>query len=247
MSNAHVDGPDGFDVTGLAGLYALDALEGEELVQFEAYLAAHPEARNEVDEFRQTAARLAVASAEPAPSSMRADVLGTLATVRQEPPRLDVERARRRQRATRRIASIAAVVLLVVAAGTGGYLLGHDSPSTGTETADGLTSILASSDATLVDLAGESGLGARLVYSEQAQGAVVVADDLPAPPEGRTYELWKVRDGQPVSAGLFVPADGSVRVPVDATLAPGDTVAVTIEPDGGSDAPTMPIVMSATV
>ena len=247
MSNAHVDGPDGSDVTGLAGLYALDALEGEELEQFEAYLASHPEARAEVDEFRQTAARLAVTTAAPAPASMRADVLGSLSSVRQEPPRLDVERARRRQRTSRRIASIAAAVVLVLAAGTGGYLLGHDAPSTGTETADGLTSILASSDATFVDLAGEPGMTARLVYSEQAGGAVVVADSLPEPPGGHTYELWKVRDGEPVSAGLFVPSDGSVRVPVDAELASGDTVAVTIEPAGGSETPTTPIVMSATV
>lgn len=247
MSNTHVDGPDGFDVTGLAGLYALDALEGEELAQFESYLAAHPEARDEVDEFRQTAARLAVTAAEPAPASMRADVLGSLSSVRQEPPSLDAARARRRQRASRRIASLAAAVVLVVAAGTGGYLIGHDATPTGTETADGLTSILANDDATFVDLQGDSGLTARLVYSERAQGGVVVADDLPRPPDGKTYELWKVRDGQPVSAGLFVPEDGTVRAPIDAQLSSGDTVAVTIEPDGGSAAPTTPIVLSATV
>jgi anti-sigma-K factor RskA len=75
----------------------------------------------------------------------------------------------------------------------------------------------------------------------------VVADSLPGPPEGRTYELWQVRDGAATSAGLFVPSDGVVRTGVDAELAAGDTVAVTIEPEGGSDEPTTPIVMSATI
>jgi anti-sigma-K factor RskA len=249
MSTSHVDGPDGDDVTGLAALYALDALEGEDLARYEAYLAATPDARTEVDEFHRTAARMASATATPAPAAMRANVLGSLSSVRQVPPRIDIERDRRRRASSRRIAAIAAAVVLVFAAGIGGYRLGNDSASTGggTETADGLTSILASEDATLVDFEGQDGLSARLVYSETSQGAVVVADSLPSPPQGSTYELWKIRDGAPVSAGLFTPRDGTVRTPVDAELSSGDTVAVTIEPAGGSESPTMPIVLSAQV
>lgn len=247
MSNQHPDGPEVFDVTSLAALYALDALEGDDLARFEAYLGAYPHARTEVDEFHRTAARMTFTTAEPAPASMRADVLGSLSSVRQEPPRLDVERTRRRQHASRRVASIAAALLLVVAAGFGGYLMGTDTGPTSSESADGLTSILSSADATLVDFESPTGLAARLVYSESSQGAVVVASGLATPPDGRAYELWKVRDGQAVSAGLFTPQDGAVRSPVDADLSAGDTVAVTVEPQGGSGAPTSPIVMSAQV
>ena len=248
MSTSHVDGPDGYDATGLAALYALDALEGDDLVRFESYLTDNPDARVEVDEFHRTAARMASATSSPAPAAIRANVLGSLSSVRQEPPRLDVERARRRTASARRIAAVAAAVVLVFAAGIGGYRIGTDGASpAGTATADGLTSILTSEDATLVDFEGEDGLSARLVYSESSQGGVVVASGLPAPPEGSTYELWKVRDGQPVSAGTFTPDDGSVRTPVDAELSSGDTVAVTIEPEGGSVSPTMPIVLSAQV
>ena len=247
MSTSHVDGTDGYDVTGLAALYALDALEGEDLVRYEAHLLANPEARTEVDEFHRTAARMAAATSAPAPAAMRSNVLGSLSSVRQEPPRLDVERARRRRASPRRIAAIAAAVVLVFAAGIGGYGVGNGGSTAGTEIADGLTSILASEDATLVDFESQNGLSARLVYSESSQGAVIVADSLPSPPEGSTYELWKVRDGAPVSAGLFTPQDGAVRTPVDAELSAGDTVAVTVEPDGGSESPTMPIMMSAQV
>lgn len=242
-----IDRPDDDDVAGLAGLYALDALEGHDLDRFEAYLAAHPDARAEVDEFRDTAARLASTTSAAPPAHLRAEVLGSLSSVRQEPPRLDVARQRRRRDLGRRVAAVAAAVVLVVAAGFGGYVLGDDGASTGTEVADGVTELLASGDAVVLDLTGEPGMNAQLVYSEREGGAVVLARDLPGAPSGQTYELWTVRDGEPTSAGLFDAEDGVVRTVVGGEIRPGDTVAVTIEPEGGSVTPTMPIVMSTTV
>jgi anti-sigma-K factor RskA len=249
----NIDRPDDDDVAGLAGLYALDALEGPDLDRFEAYLASHPDTRAEVDGFRDTAARLAVASSAPPPAQLRDGVLGSLSSVRQEPPRLDLARARRRRALGRRVAGAAAVVLLVFAAGFAGYALGVDGGSSeggtpsGGEVADGVTQLLANGDAVVLDLAGDAGLSARLVYSPSERGGVVLADDLPGAPEGRTYELWTVRDGAATSAGLFDADDGRVRTTVGGEILPGDTIAVTVEPEGGSAAPTMPIVMSATV
>ena len=243
----NIDRPDDDDVAGLAGLYALDALEGPDLDRFEAYLASHPDARAEVDGFRDTAARLAVTSSSAPPAGLRDQVLGSISAVRQEPPRLDVERARRRRALGRRVAGVAAALLLVVAAGFAGYAVGVDGESSGGEVADGVTELLANGDAVVVDLAGDAGLSARLVYSPSERGGVVLADDLPGAPDGQTYELWTVRDGTATSAGLFDAADGRVRTTVDGEILPGDTVAVTVEPEGGSATPTMPIVMSATV
>ena len=247
-----IDRPDDDDVAGLAGLYALDALEGPDLDRFEAYLASHPDTRAEVDGFRDTAARLAATTSSPPPADVRDQVLGSLSSVRQEPPRLDLERARRRRSLGRRVAGAAATVVLVLAAGFAGYALGADDGSSGgrssdREVADGVTELLANGDAVVLDLAGEAGLSARLVYSPSERGAVVLADDLPGAPEGQTYELWTVRDGTATSAGLFDAADGRVRTTVDGEVLPGDTVAVTVEPEGGSLTPTMPIVMSTTI
>ena len=63
----------------------------------------------------------------------------------------------------------------------------------------------------------------------------------------KAYELWLIpMQGAPVPAGVFKPdVHGSAMV-VNPPLPPGieaKTFAITIEPEGGSQNPTMPIVM----
>ncbi|QHT57341.1 hypothetical protein GXP71_15515 [Cellulomonas sp. H30R-01] len=75
--------------------------------------------------------------------------------------------------------------------------------------------------------------------------AVFTAENLPAPEDGRVYQLWVVREGQPLSAGVMTSDDGTVRQFAD-DFAPGDALAVTVEPAGGSAQPTSdPIVVLA--
>lgn len=52
-------------------------------------------------------------------------------------------------------------------------------------------------------------------------------------PQGRVYQLWRIENGQPVSAGVF---DGQGIVILRAQT--GQTVAVSVEPTGGSEQPT---------
>ncbi|WP_235910256.1 anti-sigma factor domain-containing protein [Deinococcus kurensis] len=52
-------------------------------------------------------------------------------------------------------------------------------------------------------------------------------------PQDRVYQLWRIEDGKPVSAGLF-DGQGVVLPRVQA----GQTVAVSVEPAGGSEQPT---------
>ncbi|GGR84923.1 anti-sigma factor domain-containing protein [Deinococcus sedimenti] len=52
-------------------------------------------------------------------------------------------------------------------------------------------------------------------------------------PQERVYQLWRIEDGQPVSAGVF---DGQgIVIP---RVQSGQTVAVSVEPEGGSEQPT---------
>lgn len=64
-------------------------------------------------------------------------------------------------------------------------------------------------------------------------------------------ELWLIADGMPVSLGLFPKAAVSVRraLPRGVTFAAGATLAVSLEPKGGSPtgAPTGPVVTTATL
>jgi len=71
--------------------------------------------------------------------------------------------------------------------------------------------------------------------------------DLPPPPPGRTYQLWTIEGGKPVSAGTFATSDaGQARHAIATSAQLGDAIflAVTVEPAGGVPQPTGPIVMA---
>jgi hypothetical protein len=79
-------------------------------------------------------------------------------------------------------------------------------------------------------------------------GVLLVASRLPAPPPGKTYEMWIIRGGRPAPAGLFASnAQGDAfHLYRPATPAgPGDTVAVTLEVASGVNAPTSTPVIAA--
>ena len=72
-------------------------------------------------------------------------------------------------------------------------------------------------------------------------GVVLIASRLPAPPPGKTYEMWIIRGGSPRAAGLFASdAQGNALHFYGPEVPPasGDIVAVTLEPAGGVNAPT---------
>jgi hypothetical protein len=81
-----------------------------------------------------------------------------------------------------------------------------------------------------------------------AEGMLVVSD-MPAPPEGRIYQVWLKRPGgdpEPTDALWTVNADGDAQVAVPGSLDGVEAVLVTDEPMGGSAAPTRTPVISAS-
>jgi len=75
------------------------------------------------------------------------------------------------------------------------------------------------------------------------------AHGMPAPPAGKVYQAWYIRPGAaPTPAPVFVPnssGDASVELPVGAEK--GLTIAVTVEPAGGSKAPTTKPFLVASI
>lgn len=240
-----------FDTAGHSGLYALDALEGDDLRRFERHLEINPEAAEEVAGFHETAARLAALRSEQPSTALRAEILGKLGEIRQEPVRLDMVASRRRARALVRVATVAAAVLLVAAIGLGGYLLGSSNAPTSNETASAdqeVANLVSKPDTELLRLGAAGEPSAVLLFSPSGRKAMVMADGMSSPPEGHVYEFWHVRGDDAKNVALFSPdTDGVVRKAMEVELAPGDVVGVTIEPVGGSDTPTTPMIMSATV
>jgi anti-sigma-K factor RskA len=87
----------------------------------------------------------------------------------------------------------------------------------------------------------------RVVWNAARREAVLLATGLPSAPEGRIYEAWVIADGAPVRAGLFRPDEAGAAVhalPRLDEVARVRTFAVTVEPEGGSAAPTGPMVLA---
>ncbi len=106
--------------------------------------------------------------------------------------------------------------------------------------------VLASSDLVRFELSGASDDARGRAFWSHRNGLVFAAEGLAPLPAGRTYQLWVISRGAPVSAGVFdVTPGGHARIvmPTPETLTQVEAVAVTVEPAGGLAAPsTTPIL-----
>ncbi len=90
----------------------------------------------------------------------------------------------------------------------------------------------------LVQMEVADGGTVAFAYHTAARRSVVVGDGLAALPGGRVYELWLIGAAGPVPGAVFSPDDGRVVQAGDLATTSFDTVALTVEPSGGSDQPT---------
>jgi anti-sigma-K factor RskA len=89
---------------------------------------------------------------------------------------------------------------------------------------------------------------AVLAANRSGEPAYLWVNGLPTPPDGKQYQLWLYYQGRIWSPGTFTvePADGSAWVELYLPLAVTYPVyaAVTVEPQGGSQSPTGPNVLT---
>jgi anti-sigma-K factor RskA len=98
-------------------------------------------------------------------------------------------------------------------------------------------------------VAGDTARGHFWVAPQSAVGCLV-AQELPALAAEQVYQVWLVHSGDHTSAGTFEARNGNgwILVHADEPLANYDTLGVTIEPRGGSYAPTSsPILLGSIV
>jgi anti-sigma-K factor RskA len=89
----------------------------------------------------------------------------------------------------------------------------------------------------------------RVVYEARTGKLLLTASNLQPLPDGKTYELWILQPGgrKPLPAGTFAPDSAGNAAVILAQAPVGLTVqgfGVTIENTGGSETPTLPIVLS---
>jgi anti-sigma factor RsiW len=233
------------DLHLLTGAYAADALDRQERDAFHLHLESCAVCRQEVAELSATAARLAQAAAEPAPPGLRARVLAEASRTRQLSPVVTALGSDRRPRPWYRApATAAAAVLLVAATGLGGLAVveARNADQARVEAAR-IASIATDPDrvARTVELTG-GGTGTVV-----AAGGLAFfhGSDLPPLPDGRAYQLWRIRGQESTSAGVL--GRGGELTGLISDVGPDDAVGVTVEPASGSDQPTTDPVFLVTM
>lgn len=148
----------------------------------------------------------------------------------------------RRERPNR-LPHLVAAAAVLVALGVGGWAItSHQSAQHAVAQNQQLTQLLSAGDVKAMSGKAANGAQGTVVLSASLDRAVFVVAGLPQLPSGKVYELWTVT-AQAKPAGTFT-ANGSpalVHMPVSALNA--NSVAVTVEPAGGSQHPTSTPVM----
>ena len=94
----------------------------------------------------------------------------------------------------------------------------------------------------------DADVGVRVAWSAEEGRAVILGDGLDEAPDGEAYELWLIdADGTPVPMDLLDPAEGGDIGEVVSIDAAPAAWGVTIEPEGGSPAPSGEILFLGTV
>ncbi len=258
---------------GDLALYALNTLEGEDRVNLEKHLATCSGCRLELEQLRRDGALLALSVMGPKPPQ-RARQRLLDAVAKESAPTLS-QKTRKdgppvvREVGTRRSwwgflgwAATAAVIVFAASLWKENVALQHSLASASARAAqstrelDDLRRIAApliapeAQRVTLVAMKTPPQPQGKAFYMRNHSSLVFVANNMPALPPQKAYELWLIpMQGAPIPAGMFKPdAHGSATV-VNPPLPAGmeaKAFAITVENEAGATTPTMPIVMMGT-
>ncbi|MFI5964110.1 anti-sigma factor domain-containing protein [Streptomyces asoensis] len=255
------------DLHSLAAPYALDALEPDERRRFEKHLTGCDRCSAEVRLLAEDAVRLAWSQAEPPPAAMRSRVLAAVQRTPQEssraparehapqlpphvwgtqppPGRIRAPRARRPLFVPFATATAAAALvvaaLFAVQAGRS-----QDQLDAARDQAREIAHVLAAPDARSSTGKDARGRSIGVLASAEEGQAVVTLSGYGALPAGQVHQLWLMRpDAQPRSLGLFDADTPLVATGLDKSAT---SLAVTVEPDGGSPQPTTQPIVQLTL
>jgi anti-sigma-K factor RskA len=237
-------------------LYALGVLQGEERTALEQHLEGCAACRGELERLRGDMALMAMSAAGPKPPARSRQRL--LEAMAREPRRAATPVRRFRWIF---VPSLAAAVIALIAvffwmrnSDLRQRLAALENESAQQQAelqrAREVVSTLTASDAmrvTLVAAKTPPQPQGKAIYVRDRSSLIFLASNLPQVPAQKAYELWLIpSSGAPIPAGVFKPdAHGSATV-INPPLPSGveaKAFAITIEPETGSSAPTMPIVM----
>jgi len=254
------------DIEELLPFYALDALTDEERELVEKYLAEHPEARRQIEEMSDTvsALPLSVSPVEPPRRAKKAVMARVVKDAEARARSSKQSQSSRREMRGRDILrtftlGIATLAIVWVIILNGQITLLRNQIST-LNTAleaqsNSLNQVIAKlpqatpSNVITVSLKGtnvQPQAQGQLIADPKSQSAVLVIVGLPPLEAGKTYQVWLIDGGAPVSAGLLtVNENGQAVFIVTSKEAIGSfkSLGISVEPKGGSPQPTGDIVV----
>jgi anti-sigma-K factor RskA len=237
-------------------LHALGSLQGEERVALEKHLKGCAGCRRELEQLRGDMALMALSTAGPVPPRRARQRL--LEAVAREPSRAEAHARRGWWMLVPWAAAAALAVGLVVVwlqnSDLQKRIAGLQDQSTqqlaDLQRAREVVSTLTATDAMRVTLVAAKTLPrpqGKAIYVRDRSSLIFLASNLQALPPQKAYELWLIPvNGAPIPAGVFKPDTHGSATLINPPLPAGvqaKAFAITIEPEGGSSAPTMPILM----
>jgi anti-sigma-K factor RskA len=251
----------------LCSIYALGALDGEELREFEAHLETGcPLCGQQIREYSETVASIPEALANVRPSADLKDRL--MARLDREVPKRGVvdfkpvtplANPRPKRGWLPWACAVAAGIALTVSLTRVSSLnrgLAEQQQRLNEQLEQlkvfqrllsnekEVTQFVAKPGSRITTLAGTDKspqAAGKILWNAQEKKAFFYASNLAAPPEGKTYQLWMIAGNKPIDAGIFsVGPDGSgfLKVPSLSDADKAQKFAVTLEPAGGVPQPT---------
>jgi anti-sigma-K factor RskA len=236
--------------------YAVGALSADEAAAFERHLEGCAACRSEVAGLHDVTVALSDGVAVEPPPGVRTAVLAAISRAPQESggpgPARQVQAAGgrfvkapdvvpiRRSRAVLASSLVAAAAVLAALAFGGIALQNHDDAQDASAQTALVTQLLSAKDVrTVPGESGRPGSSGTIVLSKSEGVAVLVSSGLPDTPSDKVYEAWTIDSAEnAVPAGTFTPGGSHALVRLPTASLTAKTVAVTVEPDGGSDQPT---------
>ncbi|MGQ0815960.1 MAG: anti-sigma factor [Gemmatimonadota bacterium] len=235
----------------LAAGYSLGSLDADERATFEMHLAGCKDCQAEVDSYRDVVGSIGLgAPVVPPPPHLRARILAETKSVRALNPPTQFQRLLPWLVAAAAM-TVAIASLLMYASERSRRELAESAGAAAATQLMHARKQVAQQDSMLAAILAPDAESARLVaqgrppsvrlfLNRRRNMVVLSARDLAPAAAGRTYQLWGIADGQPVSMGTFnTSADGQATVVLPlATDARFTHSAITDEPAGGSPQPT---------
>lgn len=227
-------------LTGLA-LEAFDSPEERE--RAEKLASSNEQAAQWLRGYRETLARLDRATAVEPPAQLRKNLFAELPEQASPAPISLSERREQKRRSMPRYGWLAAAAAAVVLAAVPSAIAvnQHQRAITAESENNELLSVLDGQQVKVVNAQMPDGNGAMTLLAS-SKGTVVLGHDLPAMDQEHDYQLWTIAaGGTPVPSDVVPHGDWSAQLPA---LPEGTTIALTVEPAGGSQAPTTDPVMA---